>query len=69
MQRILARYKIKPQTAQEHERPTVVDGNESYIARVKPGQLATTVLDAYADWQIPAKVRTVIPTADQQKRR
>jgi RND family efflux transporter MFP subunit len=44
-----------------------VDVNESYIARVKPGQPATAVLDAYADWQIPAQVRTVIPTADRQK--
>jgi RND family efflux transporter MFP subunit len=44
-----------------------VDVNESYIARVKPGQPVTAVLDAYADWQIPAKVRTVIPTADRQK--
>jgi RND family efflux transporter MFP subunit len=44
-----------------------VDVNESYIARVKPGQPATAVLDAYADWQIPASVRTVIPTADRQK--
>ena len=25
------------------------------------------MLDAYPDWQIPAKVRTVIPTADRQK--
>jgi multidrug efflux pump subunit AcrA (membrane-fusion protein) len=25
------------------------------------------VLDAYPDWRIPAKVRTVIPTADRQK--
>jgi multidrug efflux pump subunit AcrA (membrane-fusion protein) len=25
------------------------------------------VLDAYPDWVIPAKVRTVIPTADRQK--
>jgi RND family efflux transporter MFP subunit len=25
------------------------------------------VLDAYPDWPIPAKVRTVIPTADRQK--
>ncbi len=24
-------------------------------------------LDAYPDWQIPSKVRTVIPTADRQK--
>jgi HlyD family secretion protein len=41
--------------------------NESYIARVKPGQPVTAVLDAYADWRIPAQVRTVIPTADRQK--
>lgn len=44
-----------------------VDVNESYISRVKNGQPATAVLDAYPDWQIPAKVRTVIPTADRQK--
>ena len=44
-----------------------VDVNESYIARVRDGQPVTAVLDAYPDWQIPAKVRTVIPTADRQK--
>jgi RND family efflux transporter MFP subunit len=44
-----------------------VDVNESYIARVKPGQPVTAVLDAYADWHTPATVRTVIPTADRQK--
>ncbi len=44
-----------------------VDVNESYIARVKPGQPVTAVLDAYPDWQIPGRVRTVIPTADRQK--
>lgn len=44
-----------------------VDVNEAYIARVEPGQLVTAVLDAYPDWQIPSKVRTVIPTADRQK--
>ena len=44
-----------------------VDVNESYIARVKTGQPVSAVLDAYPDWQIPAKVRTVIPTADRQK--
>jgi RND family efflux transporter MFP subunit len=44
-----------------------VDVNESYIARVREGQPLTAVLDAYPDWQIPAKVRTVIPTADRQK--
>jgi RND family efflux transporter MFP subunit len=44
-----------------------VDVNESYIARVQSGQPVTAVLDAYPEWQIPAKVRTVIPTADRQK--
>lgn len=44
-----------------------VDVNESYIARVEPGQRIEAVLDAYPDWRIPAKVRTVIPTADRQK--
>ncbi len=44
-----------------------VDVNESYIARVAPGQRVETVLDAYPDWRIPSKVRTVIPTADRQK--
>lgn len=44
-----------------------VDVNESYIARVKPGQKAIATLDAYPDWQIPSTVRTVIPTADRQK--
>jgi RND family efflux transporter MFP subunit len=44
-----------------------VDVNESYIARVKPGQKAISTLDAYPDWQIPSTVRTVIPTADRQK--
>ena len=32
-----------------------VDVNESYIARVRPGQPVTAVLDAYADWQIPGQ--------------
>ncbi len=44
-----------------------VDVNESYIARVKQDQRVDAVLDAYPDWHIPAKVRTVIPTADRQK--
>jgi HlyD family secretion protein len=44
-----------------------VDVNESYIARVKPDQRVEAVLDAYPDWQIPSRVRTVIPTADRQK--
>ena len=44
-----------------------VDVNEAYIARVVPAQPVTAVLDAYPDWQIPCKVRTVIPTADREK--
>ena len=44
-----------------------VDVNESYIARVGPGQPADAVLDAYPEWRIPASVRTIIPTADRQK--
>jgi RND family efflux transporter MFP subunit len=44
-----------------------VDVSESYIARVQNGQAVTAVLDAYPDWEIPSRVRTVIPTADRQK--
>jgi RND family efflux transporter MFP subunit len=44
-----------------------VDVNESYINRVKPGQRALATLDAYPDWQIPARVIMPVPTADRQK--
>jgi HlyD family secretion protein len=44
-----------------------VDVNEAYIARVKDGQPVTAILDAYPDWEIPSRVRTIIPTADRQK--
>ncbi|HKQ88636.1 MAG TPA: efflux RND transporter periplasmic adaptor subunit [Candidatus Acidoferrales bacterium] len=44
-----------------------VDVNEDYIARVKPRQIVTAVIDAYPDWKIPCHVRTIIPTADRQK--
>ncbi|MCS7312829.1 MAG: efflux RND transporter periplasmic adaptor subunit [Acidobacteria bacterium] len=44
-----------------------VDVNESYIARIRPGQTVEATLDAYPEWKIPATVRTVIPTADRQK--
>ncbi len=44
-----------------------VDVNESYINRVRSGQPVMAVLDAYPDWQIPAKVITTVPTADRQK--
>jgi RND family efflux transporter MFP subunit len=44
-----------------------VDVNESYINRVRAGQPVAAVLDAYPDWQIPANVITLVPTADRQK--
>jgi HlyD family secretion protein len=44
-----------------------VDVNESYISRVKDGQPVTAILDAYPDWEIPSRVRTIIPSADRQK--
>jgi RND family efflux transporter MFP subunit len=44
-----------------------VDVNENYIARVRPKMEVTAVLDAYPDWKIPCRVRTIIPTADRQK--
>jgi HlyD family secretion protein len=44
-----------------------VDVNEAYINRVATGQPVVAVLDAYPDWEIPAHVITVIPTADRQK--
>jgi RND family efflux transporter MFP subunit len=50
-----------------HSNEVEVDVNESYIAKVSPGQPVNAVLDAYPEWVIPGKVRTVIPTADRQK--
>jgi HlyD family secretion protein len=44
-----------------------VDVNESYINRVTAGQPVTAILDAYPDFEIPAKVIAVVPTADRQK--
>ncbi|HEY7446109.1 MAG TPA: efflux RND transporter periplasmic adaptor subunit [Vicinamibacterales bacterium] len=44
-----------------------VDVNEAYINRVTPGQSVSAMLDAYPDWQIPARVITMVPTADRQK--
>ncbi|MGH8123429.1 MAG: efflux RND transporter periplasmic adaptor subunit, partial [Rudaea sp.] len=44
-----------------------VDVNEASINRVQPGQQARAVLDAYPDWQIPAHVIAIIPTADRSK--
>jgi RND family efflux transporter MFP subunit len=44
-----------------------VDVNEAYINRVRDAQRAVAVLDAYPDWQIPARVITTVPAADRQK--
>lgn len=44
-----------------------VDVNESYINRVSPGQRVVATLDAYPDWEIPARVITTIPAADRQR--
>jgi RND family efflux transporter MFP subunit len=44
-----------------------VDVSENFINRVKPKQPATIKLNAYPDWEIPAEVIAVIPTADRSK--
>jgi RND family efflux transporter MFP subunit len=44
-----------------------VDVSENFINRVRPGQPATIKLNAYPDWEIPAEVIAVIPTADRSK--
>jgi len=44
-----------------------VDVNEAYIDRVETGQPVVARLDAYPDWQIPARVKAVVPAADRQK--
>ncbi len=44
-----------------------VDVNENYISRVQSGQEAVARLNAYPDWEIPARVITTIPAGDRQK--
>lgn len=44
-----------------------VDVNESFISRVRAEQPATVKLNAYPDWEIPAYVVAIIPTADRAK--
>lgn len=44
-----------------------VDVNENFINRVQPGQPMSAKLNAYPDWEIPAEVIAVIPTADRSK--
>ncbi|WP_315833675.1 efflux RND transporter periplasmic adaptor subunit [Bradyrhizobium prioriisuperbiae] len=44
-----------------------VDVNEAFIGRVVAGGPVTAVLDAYPDWQIPASVIAIVPTANREK--
>lgn len=44
-----------------------VDVNEAYIGRVFQNQKVVVILDAYPDWDVPARVIAVIPTADRAK--
>ena len=44
-----------------------VDVSENFINRVRPGQDVTVKLNAYPDWDIPAGVIAIIPTADRAK--
>ncbi len=44
-----------------------VDVNESFIQRVHPGQQVEATLNAYPEWQIPAEVIAIIPTADRSR--
>ena len=44
-----------------------VDVAESFINRVSQGMPAVVKLNAYPDWEIPADVIAVIPTADRSK--
>lgn len=44
-----------------------VDVSENFINRVRPSQPASVKLNAYPDWDIPAQVIAVIPTADRSK--
>jgi len=44
-----------------------VDVNEAYIGRVTKNQRVKANLDAYPNWDIPASVIAIIPTADRAK--
>ncbi|WP_444943252.1 efflux RND transporter periplasmic adaptor subunit [Microbulbifer sp. ZKSA006] len=44
-----------------------VDVNEAFIGRVAKGQKVNANLDAYPNWDIPATVIAIIPTADRAK--
>ncbi len=44
-----------------------VDVNENFINRISPEQPVTVQLNAYPQWQIPARVIAVVPAADRSK--
>ncbi len=44
-----------------------VDVNEAFISRVTARQRVRATLDAYPDWDIPANVIAIVPTADRTK--
>ena len=44
-----------------------VDVSENFINRVTPDQDVSVTLNAYPDWEIPAHVIAIIPTADRAK--
>jgi RND family efflux transporter MFP subunit len=44
-----------------------VDVSENFINRVRPDQDVSVKLNAYPDWEIPARVIAIIPTADRAK--
>ncbi|MYM90794.1 efflux RND transporter periplasmic adaptor subunit, partial [Rugamonas sp. FT82W] len=44
-----------------------VEVSENFISRVHPGQPCSVKLNAYPDWDIPARVIAAIPTADRSK--
>ena len=44
-----------------------VDVNEAFIGRLKKGTEVNAVLDAYPDWNIPAEVIAIVPTANREK--
>lgn len=44
-----------------------VDVSENFISRVQANEPATLKLNAYPDWDIPAYVIAVVPTADRSK--
>jgi RND family efflux transporter MFP subunit len=44
-----------------------VDVSENFINRVHPDQRVSAKLNAYPDWDVPARVIAIIPTADRAK--